>query len=382
MKVKDRELEYSGAPFGRPKSPLFSKSWRIQHGILIPKDLFAAAQPVLYGQDSIAVTSMQSGLAVYCGYEAGAPGYASGGYTTMGSVYAVWPGRKYLSVGRDCIDIEPGLASPGDGPGFVRNAAPPHTTKPVVYCSAGDGQAVIDTLSRAGIPRSSYWYWSAHYAGLHICGPASCGYPQADATQYAAGQYYDSDVFSAYMFGPVTDPSFPLKQGDADVTSKGPVRQLQNRLNVWETVIGKYKTIPVDGQYGPVTKLAVAFAQTHFAQRGVEAGICNKELFLLLSNSPVPVKPPPPPKPPVKPDAPLQVGVHVKTTYTLRITRAIAGYRGEYATKVEDAHGHVVYDGRSHDVAFDIPLPAAGDYTVTTGAAGYDNTVKNVHVPS
>ncbi len=365
-------LEYSGQPFGRPNPKFLSKSWRVKHNVFASR----SAGGTLLGQDSVGVTAMSPGLAVYCGYEAGTLGYASGGYTTMPQVYSVWPGKKYLSVGRDAIDIEPGLASPGDGPGFVRGAKPPHTSKPVVYCSAGDLGAVIGALQGAGIPRSAYFLWSAHWIGEHICGPSSCGYPQCDGTQYDSNNSFDSDVFSAYMFGPVSDPVFPLSLGAADVTSNGPVHKVQGRLNAWRPVIGHYASLKADGQYGAATKSAVIFAQEYFKQRGVTAGTCDTALYSKLLGAPVA---PPPPGP--KPDAPLSVtpAKAVTVAYSLQVSRTITGFTGEYQTEIIGPSGLVIHHN-SNEPGFTVPVPGPGAYKVTTGAEGYGNTVQEVTV--
>src|SRR6201999_4292478 len=100
-----------------------------------------------------------------------------------------------------------------------------HVNKPVIYCAAWQVTSFVNYLARNGIPRSRYYIWSAHYGrGLHYCGPHTCGYGQADATQYASNAYYDSDVWQSYMFTggggggnvtPVSVPkNYPVKEGD------------------------------------------------------------------------------------------------------------------------------------------------------------------------
>jgi len=368
------KLDYSGQPFARPAGVGAANRLRFKLVAFVKP---AAIGATLLGQDSVGVTSMSRGLVVYCGYEGGTLGYANGRYTTMGQVYSVWPGKKYLSVGRDAIDIEPGLASPGDAPNFVRNAHPSHTSKPVVYCSAGDLSAVIGALTNAGIARSKYYVWSAHWTGQHICGPATCGYPQADATQYGSNNSFDSDIFAAYMFGPVSDPKFPLSQGTVDATTNGPVRKLQARLNVWRVTIGQYPQLPEDGDFGPGTKAAVTAAQVHFGQRGVTAGTCNSALYTQLLATP-PVGPPPPP--PVKPVAPLTLVPHKSVTYSLTVDRSVPGYTGVYATQLAQVGGNWLVNHNTPEAVFTVAVPGPGTYKATTGGPGLANTVKTVVV--
>lgn len=315
---------YDGKPFGHPSPAPLTKAWRIKHGVLAPDPapvtsahvterfhaafttVAAVATTTLLGQDSVGVTAMQSGLAVYCGYEGGTLGYRNGSYTTMPEVLRVFPGRLYVSVGRDAIDIEPGLASPGDGPGFVRGARPPHTSKPLVYCSAGDLRSVIADLSAAGISRSAYDLWSAHWIGKHICGPSTCGYPQCDATQYASNNSFDSDIFYSYCFGPPppppANPVLPLSLGALDINALGPVHTAQGNLNKWRTVLAtKSPALAVDGSYGAATAAAVQVAQEFFKERGIPAGTLTQAVYNKLLGVPTAtggtVPPPPPPSP-------------------------------------------------------------------------------------
>jgi hypothetical protein len=153
------------------------------------------------GQDSVSPSGMSPGLDVYCGYDAGAPGYRNGGYSNMAAIRARFPGKKYVSVGYDAIDIEPGLASPSAAPGFVRGWTRHNTVKPVVYASRSQMGACQSYLNGAGIHRSSYFLWVAEWDG----NPAiPAGY---DAKQYASHPTEDQDSFEDYMFAATTPPA-------------------------------------------------------------------------------------------------------------------------------------------------------------------------------
>lgn len=276
MANRTRTLEYSGAPFGRPADKL------------LPAGKKATAVTIVQGQDSISATGMSGGLFFYCGYGAGS-------FTNFGEVTARFPGKKYISIvpfvaTGDCLDVEPGDAVPANCPSFVRdNPHPAHTAKPVIYTSAGDVQAVIDALSAAGIQRTAYIIWSAHWIGQHICSPASCGYPQADMTQYASNANFDSDEAFTWVWNttPVT-PQFPMMQGSTDGVgaTAGPVHILQGNLNTWRAELGsKYLALAKDGNYGPLTAGAVTVAQHHF-QNGAPSGQCDQALYADLAQAP------------------------------------------------------------------------------------------------
>jgi hypothetical protein len=108
----------------------------------------------------------------------------------------------------DILDIEPGDASPPAAPGWSRKykGSLPH---PGLYTSASSIAAVVSAMLDAGFSREQFLIQSAHYTFTeHICGPGTCGFPQADATQYADkglhGQNTDLNVFSDQFFGDPT----------------------------------------------------------------------------------------------------------------------------------------------------------------------------------
>jgi hypothetical protein len=195
-----RTTEYSGAPFGRPGDVLPP----------LPSAMETAAVTYLRGADSITAAAMPPDLDVYCGY------LPPSSFANLPDVEKTFPGKRYVGFtpsnisSGDCLDVEPGDASPAECPGFVlANPRPPHVVKPMIYASAGDVAACVDELSSAGISRARYFIFSAHWIGRHVCAPGICGYPQADQTQYANAPGYDSDVFAAYVFAPAVPAPLP-----------------------------------------------------------------------------------------------------------------------------------------------------------------------------
>jgi peptidoglycan hydrolase-like protein with peptidoglycan-binding domain len=208
---------------------------------------------LLAGQDSVSPSGMNRGLSVYAGY-------GRGTYTNMQAVKQRFPGAKYLSVspyvtvGVDCLDVEPGDAVPADCPAFVRGWTKVNTVKPVIYANASSMPSVISNLSKAGIARSQYFLWVAEWD--HNTAIPS----QYDAKQYWSTSGYDADSFNDYMFTGTPADAWPLKSGEA-----GPqVTALQTLLNQLAPKIGLKPALTVDGVFGPATLAAVQLAQKKF----------------------------------------------------------------------------------------------------------------------
>lgn len=183
-------------------------------------------------------------------------GYVDG-YSTFPWLLAHYGSKKLMSISihgndADCLDMENGAASFGQGPGWYRRAKTRklRTARPVMYCSSGNSATVIRTLAQGSVGRSSYFLWSAHTgAGEHVCGPHTCGYPQADATQWTftyLGRPLDRSIVPAAFFGrskPGPVPKPVLVAGDTGPAVKTLQQDLKDRG--WN--------IKVDGDFGPVT---------------------------------------------------------------------------------------------------------------------------------
>lgn len=97
------------------------------------------------------------------------------------------------------------------------------------------------------------------------------GGPMITDPTKAAGQTYDlSLVQPSFPFYP---NQWPLREGITGIL----VKNLQTFLNKRSMGAGT-----PDGVFGPNTKKAVVKAQVAYHQRGVEAGICNKDLYAKL----------------------------------------------------------------------------------------------------
>jgi len=160
-------------------------------------------------------------------------GYANGIYQTLPALRAAFPKAHILdiavtaSVNATCLDVETGDATNAQAAGWVKAQKARGLAKPIVYTSAGNVSALLKTLAADGVNRSDVLIWSAHYTGsAHICG--SCGYPQADGTQYtnrALGRSLDESLINADFFGSNIPPKpAPAKQPTPPVAPAGKQR--------------------------------------------------------------------------------------------------------------------------------------------------------------
>jgi hypothetical protein len=148
-------------------------------------------------------------------------GYVGGYWPTYNDLVKKFPNAKHLSIAvtaaqrARCLDIEPGNATPSQGPGWFRNYADKSQGLPVIYAGASAINQVTSAMTNGGIARSQYLLWSAHYTYKeHICSPGGCGYPSVDGTQWtdkAHGRNLDQSLCSDAFFG----KGAPAKPADA-----------------------------------------------------------------------------------------------------------------------------------------------------------------------
>jgi hypothetical protein len=171
--------------------------------------------------DSAESLALPAGLAAYASYVDG----GIGDQPNYERVRAAHPGAHHLSIAlsaahnADCLDVEPGAASPPDFPQWYARQLARGTARPVVYASvAAMREGILPMLAVHDIPRAMVRLWTAHYGlGEHICGPHSCGElpVDADGTQYSDNyrgpngvvdmSLLTDDFFGtpAWVFGPV-----------------------------------------------------------------------------------------------------------------------------------------------------------------------------------
>lgn len=145
--------------------------------------------------------------------------YADGRYENLAEVKKRFPNATVLKIdvrasfrNGDVLDVETGDAINSEAPGWFK-ARKGHTDspKPILYTSASNVASLIQTMRKAGIPRTDYFVWSAHYSGKqHICGLNTCGYPKADGTQWTDRSHnrsLDESLMEDYMFPKASKPA-------------------------------------------------------------------------------------------------------------------------------------------------------------------------------
>ena len=200
-------------------------------------------------QDDVTTSQFLPGAAAYAGYWNGSfanmtavRAYAA---TQHAATFAYTPDGD---TGADGLDIEPGDAVPADAPAFYSGKGGKGV---YFYGSASWVGAIVNAMSAAGVARSKYKIISAHYIGSHICAPSTCGYPQADATQFTdsyGGRSLDATLYTAGFFGPPAVPTAYLCSGviPGSWTGRLLLTGTGTDGNTWytATVDGKNWTVP------------------------------------------------------------------------------------------------------------------------------------------
>lgn len=165
--------------------------------------------------DDVNVSLLPAGATAY-----GA--YINGLYANEADVRRRFPTAKIIRISvtatdhrGDCLDIENGDATNEQAPAWFKAVeGKTATSKPWLYTSASNISALVAAMSAAGIRRDRYFIWAAHYTyNAHICGP-TCGYPQADGTQWtdkANGRSLDQSLIADYVL-PGYKPTPPAKK--------------------------------------------------------------------------------------------------------------------------------------------------------------------------
>lgn len=280
--------------------------------------------------DDVTVSLLPAGYDAYAAY-------ADGAFKNAAQVQARFPKAAVLSIdvngtdtSADALDIENGDATNATAVSWVRAKTAAKAKLVVVYTSVSNVNDLVAVLTNAGITRTEYKIWSAHYgAGTHICGPATCNLTSyaCDGTQFtqtAFGDSLDESVCDSGFLGTVqapvtTDPTLaPGDTGDY-------VRTLQTRLNVWG-----YK-LAVDGDFGPEVETAVKDLQTK--HKLTVDGVAGPATWALLNSAP----PAPAPAPAAPLAAPAGLGedftryplvwdeVKGATSYNVKVTDTATG---------------------------------------------------------
>ena len=129
--------------------------------------------------------------------------YVDGLYSDEAQVIAHDPRAHHLSITvtagevADCLDIENGDATPAQAPGWWHDATLHGIWRPCLYASLDLMPTVVAELSRAGIHRTSYRLWVAHYDNV---AEVPQGYDGKQYTGHYMGRNLDGDVFLESFF--------------------------------------------------------------------------------------------------------------------------------------------------------------------------------------
>lgn len=139
--------------------------------------------------------------------------YCDGRYANFSAVKARCPNATFISIAvtasddAQALDVEPGDATNAEAPGWVKRQRARGVTRPILYTSAGNAEALISECAANGVSRSEYALWTAHYTGKqHVCNSCTSDYPAADGTQFtdaAQGKSLDESLLNDSFFAEV-----------------------------------------------------------------------------------------------------------------------------------------------------------------------------------
>lgn len=184
------------------------------------------------------------------GFDATA-GYVNGKYQSSAGLMSRFPYLPHLTISvfasgnARCLDVEPGDATVDEAPGWHDRQISLGQRLPIIYTGASQAAAL-----RAAMGSRTYLLWSAHWTyKSHICGPGTCGYPQADATQWSDPQSgnglgnVDQTLMSDRFFSAIGGPPVATTLSTDDIAAivaavtpavvKGVLDERINRQGTW-----------------------------------------------------------------------------------------------------------------------------------------------------
>lgn len=221
-----------------------------------------ALPEVMY--DSIYPANIPADAQVVAGYIGGKwPTYASGELARR------FPKAIRISIAvasrydAECLDVEPGDATPALAPAWVKRQIARGIWKPIVYCSLSAVPAVLNAMRAAGIERDAWRLWTAHYTGhAHVCGPRNCRCIQADATQWtshALGRALDQSLLLPSFW----KPQPVLASRKPRLTARARAR-MQTNVCILKRIIAAHPEWPksrLDGLRGAVRRYLAALGR-------------------------------------------------------------------------------------------------------------------------
>ena len=158
-------------------------------GVTLPAPLLQAV-PSATMYDSILLSTVPS-------HPFAAAGYTSGNWPTYLPMRSAWPTAHVVSIAintshhADCLDVEPGDASPSQAGPWARADIAAGFKRPCLYSDLSEMPAVKASLAAAGLARSQYFLWLAWYR--YVPGLIA-GYDAVQWTDRALGRNLDEST--------------------------------------------------------------------------------------------------------------------------------------------------------------------------------------------
>ena len=244
--------------------------------------------------DSIHPANMPNGADAYAGYVDGHGPTFQAVKARFGAHAHVLSIAVFPSGNAEALDIESGDATPAQAPAWTRRQHGRGVARPVLYASASVMGSVQSELHRAGLARSSYRLWSAHYNGhAHICGPDTCAYPgvpACDGTQWRDsapgnnGTLIDESLLAGNFFGSGPKPRQETPQEEPMLLLKGEGAKTPIALAEGVTKVRFFSNMPAkvtvdvrDGKGSHTLSLGYGSAHTVDIPHGIHAIVVHRE---------------------------------------------------------------------------------------------------------
>jgi hypothetical protein len=168
-----------------------------------------------------------------------------------------------------CADVEPGAMHASDLPHWLDSVAVKDEFLPWVYTSASNMAACNAQIGSRKVIR-----WSAHYgSGPHVCGPSSCGFAQADWTQWDDHGRHGENIDRSIGVVLPSQPKPPAPEEIMAITAA----ELQGVPHVF-----------VEAKDGSVWYTFQPQSADPGVQRAWNGGVANKQIAGLIRFAPAP----------------------------------------------------------------------------------------------
>lgn len=165
-----------------------------------PRTLAPTAAPTTAMYDSTTVSALPAGSKVYAGY-------TSGWWPTAVPLAQRFPSAKVITIAvnashyAQCLDVEPGDATPAQVPGWITADKQHGFTKPCVYSSLSEWAQIRPLLSASTL--ASIFKWDADWT---YSARLDAGFDATQWTDHWNGRNVDASVVTDAFAGLVVSP--------------------------------------------------------------------------------------------------------------------------------------------------------------------------------